>query len=177
MLLSKEEIRKAVDAGDIGIDPILDDDRIQPSSVDLRLGPALLVYPMEPVRGVTLDPRELRVMDYARRNCDRVDLTADRSYAIPPNGFVLGATLERVAIPLTLAARVEGKSTLARLGLMVHITAPKIDPGFRGSITLEMFNLGRFALTLSYGMDICALMFEQLGRPTAQGYAGQYQAG
>ena len=173
MLLSKEEIRKAVDAGDIGIDPMPDDDRIQPSSVDLRLGPALLVYPMEPVRGVTLAPRELRVMDYARR----VDLAADRPYAIPPNGFVLGATLERVAIPLTLAARVEGKSTLARLGLMIHISAPKIDPGFRGNITLEMFNLGRFALNLSYGMDICALMFEQLGRPTAQGYAGQYQAG
>ena len=57
MLLSKEKIRKAVDAGDIGIDPIPDDDRIQPSSVDLRLGSALLVYPMEPVRGVTLDPR------------------------------------------------------------------------------------------------------------------------
>ena len=78
-------------------------------------------------------------------------------------------------IPLDLAARVEGKSSLARFGLMVHITAPKIDPGYSGRITLEMFNLGPFPLKLTNGMYICSLTFERLGRPARQGYSGRFQ--
>ena len=176
MLLSDGEIQEALATGEIVIDPAPapDSNRIQGASVDLRLGSELWVYPSEPVPGLSIDPREILVMDYVHRHCDRVDIAAN-PYEIQPNGFVLGETLERVEIPLSLAARVEGKSSLARLGMMVHITAPKIDPEFRGNITLEMFNLGRVPLKLSYGMDICALLFERLGRPAVQGYAGRFQ--
>ena len=70
---------------------------------------------------------------------------------------------------------VEGKSSLARLGVGVHITAPKIDPGFNNSITLEMYNFGPFTVQLRKGMEICVLILERLGRPAKQGYSGQFQ--
>ncbi len=175
MLLSNIEILESLRSGAVLIDPSPEgSDRIQPASVDLRLGSGLWLHRREPVRGVSLDPTEVEITDHIRSYCDRVDIAAN-PYEIQPNGFVLGETLERVEIPLSLAARVEGKSSLARLGMMVHITAPKIDPGFRGNITLEMFNLGPFPLKLSYGMDICSLMLERLGQPADVGYAGRFQ--
>lgn len=176
MLLSNVEIEEALRSGEVIIDPSPEgSNRIQPASIDLRLGGGLWLQPREPVRGVSLDPTEVRVIDHLSRYCDRVDISGGVPYEIPPNGFVLGETLERVEIPLTLAARIEGKSSLARLGMMVHITAPKIDPGFRGSITLEMFNLGPFPLKLSYAMEIGSLMLDRLGQPADAGYAGRFQ--
>ena len=176
MLLSNVEILDALADGEIIITPSpADSRRIQPSSIDLRLGAELWVHSSEPIRGVSIDPAEVHVRDHIRRYCERVDISTGGSYEIQPNGFVLGETLERVEIPLHLAARVEGKSSLARLGMTVHITAPKIDPGYRGNITLEMFNLGPFTLKLSYLMDICSLALERLGRPASLGYAGQFR--
>ena len=176
MLLSRGEIQEALASGEVIISPDpVNSSRIQPASLDLRLGPELMVHSSEPVRGVSIDPAAIIIPDFISRYCDRVDISTGSSYEIQPMGFVLGETLERVEIPLSLAARVEGKSSLARLGMTVHITAPKIDPGFRGNITLEMFNLGPFPLKLSYGMDICSLMLERLGRPVAQGYTGRFQ--
>ena len=80
-----------------------------------------------------------------------------------------------VGLPLDLAGRVEGRSRLARLGLGVHVTAPKIDPGFRNRITLEMFNLGPWTIGLTANMRICSLVVEQLGRPAQGGYQGVFQ--
>ena len=176
-MLSRGEIRMALEAGELLIDPYPDySAQLQPASIDLRLGPELLVHQRDPVPGLLVDPTEVQVMDHIRRYCQAVDISsAPGYYPIPPNGFVLGKTLERVEIPLNLSAWVEGKSSLARYGMTVHITAPKIDPGFEGNITLEMFNHGPFTLKLAYGMDICALMFEQLGQPADAGYAGRFQ--
>ena len=176
-MLSRGEIRAALETGELIIDPYPDySAQLQPASIDLRLGPELLVHQRDPVPGLLVDPTEVQVMDHIRRYCQSVDISGTPGYhPIPPNGFVLGKTLERVEIPLNLSAWVEGKSSLARYGMTVHITAPKIDPGFEGNITLEMFNHGPFTLKLSYGMDICALMFEQLILPAGAGYAGRFQ--
>ena len=176
MLLSDGEILDALAAGEISIDPPPSpgSNQIQAASVDLRLGSVLFVHPSAPVSGVSIDPAAVNVQDQVHRQCERVDIS-NNPYEIQPMGFVLGQTMERVEIPLTMAGRVEGKSSLARFGMTVHITAPKIDPGYRGTITLEMFNLGPFPLRLSYGMDICSLMFDRLGRPADIGYAGQFQ--
>lgn len=176
-MLSRGEIRAALETGELIIDPDPNySAQLQPASIDLRLGPELLVHQRDPVPGLLVDPTEVQVMDHIRRYCQAVDISgAPGYYPIPPNGFVLGKTLERVEIPLNLAARIEGKSSLARLGMMVHITAPKIDPGFRGSITLEMFNLGPFPLKLSYAMAIGSLMLDRLGQPADAGYAGRFQ--
>ena len=116
-------------------------------------------------------------MDHLTRYCESVDISSGAAFEIKRNAFVIAKTLERVEIPLDLAARVEGKSTLARFGLTVHITAPKIDPGFKGNITLEMFNLGPFSLKLTSGMRICGLTFERLGKSANQGYTGRFQTG
>lgn len=173
MLLSDGEIWESLKSGEIVITP--EPEGIKGASLDLRLGSGLWVYPTEPVPGVSIDPAAVDVQGHIRRYCRRVDISESAAYEIHPGGFVLGETLERVEVPLHLAAWVEGKSSLARLGMMVHITAPKIDPGYEGTITLEMFNLGRFPLRLSYGMEICALMFERLGRPAQVRYGGRFQ--
>ena len=105
-----------------------------------------------------------------------VDISASRPpLELTPRQFVLGMTAETVGLPFDLAGRVEGRSRLARLGVGVHITAPKIDPGFRNRITLEIFNLGPWTIELTAGMQICTLLVERLGRPAESGYAGIFQ--
>lgn len=177
MILSDGEIWEALEIGSIVIDPYPDDPTVvQPSSVDLRLGPTLQVHRVEQVKGVSIDPALVNVTDHVNAYCERVDISNGTPYEIQPQTFVLGTTFERIEVPLELAARVEGKSSLARLGLAVHITAPKIDPGFKSHITLEMYNFGPFALKLTYQMKICVLIFERLGRPAKQGYSGRFQS-
>lgn len=176
MLLSDGEIWESLNAGHIIIDPYPDDsDSVQASSVDLHLDGDLLIHRDVPVEGITIDPTTVDVMDHLRSYCRSVDISNGPPFEIRSNSFVIAQTLERVELPLDLAARVEGRSSLARFGLTVHVTAPKIDPGFNGNITLEMFNLGPFSLKLSYGMRICSLTFERLGRPANRGYRGRFQ--
>ena len=94
---------------------------------------------------------------------------------LKPHQFMIGMTAETVGLPLNLAGRVEGRSRLARLGVGVHITAPKIDPGFRNRITLEIFNLGLWTIELTAGMRICTLLVERLSKPAKVGYEGIFQ--
>ena len=175
MILSDGEIWEALEAGDIVLDPPPEVELVQASSIDLRLDRKLLEHRPGPVTGVIIDPATVDVMDHLSTYCNQINLS-DRPYEIQPNSFVIGRTSERIELPLNLAGRVEGKSSLARFGLAVHITAPKIDPGFQGNITLEMFNLGPFSLRLSHGMKICSLTLEYLGRPARQGYQGRFQS-
>ena len=88
---------------------------------------------------------------------------------------IIGRTLEVFGLPEHLAGRIEGKSSLARLGLAVHITAPTIQAGFRGSLVLEMYNAGPWTLELTDGMQIAQVIFERLGETPSQGYQGQFQ--
>ena len=92
-----------------------------------------------------------------------------------PQQFVIGATLEHISLSTKLGARVEGKSRLARVGVGVHVTAPKIDPCFDNHITLEIFNLGPWTVMLQNEMDICSLILEPLGEPALSGYEGMFQ--
>jgi dCTP deaminase len=92
-----------------------------------------------------------------------------------PNRLVIGKTLEVVKLPLHLAARIEGKSSLARLGLSVHITAPTVMAGFSGRLYLEMNNVGPFPIQLKAGMKIAQLILEHVGLPALESYSGQFQ--
>ncbi len=94
-----------------------------------------------------------------------------------PGRFAIGQTLETIRLPWHLSGRVEGRSRLARLGIGVHITAPKIDPGFDNRITLEIFNLGPWRIRLKAGMTICTLLVERLSELATQGYSGMFQGG
>lgn len=174
MLLSDGEIRESLESGDLVIDP-LNDANIQHASVDLRLHEILRVQSKEPVAGVSIDPEVVQVMPFLIANTTEVDLSGGGVWKLEPGSFVIGETFERVGIPLHLAGRVEGRSRLARLGVGVHITAPKIDPGFRNRITLEIFNLGPWAIELRAGMRICTLIVERLGRAAQAGYGGVFQ--
>lgn len=174
MLLSGGEISEAVKSGHLVIEPF-SQENLQPVSIDLRLYHQLNVAGREPVRGMSLDPETLNIQDHINRYTDLVDLSGGRAWRFEPGRFVIGQTLEWVEMPLDLAGRVEGRSRLARLGVGVHITAPKVDPGFRNRITLEMYNLGPWAMELSGGMTICTLMVEQLRRPADSGYDGIFQ--
>lgn len=176
MLLSDRDIQRAIDEGELIIDPFdSDGGMIQPASVDLRLGPYLRLQRGMPITGVVIDPNEVDVTDHLSRYTEPVDISDGKTMDFAPGMFVIGQTLERVVLATTLAGRVEGRSRLARLGIGVHITAPKIDPGFSNTITLEMFNIGPTTIRLQSGMVICTLLVERLSSPADEGYSGLFQ--
>ena len=177
MVLSDNDIWRALENDELGIAPPDDLDLlVQPSSVDLRLDPVIQVTRPELVNQAEIvDPT--RMSDIASKIADcteRRELFEDQPYVLEPGSFVLGMTAEHVTLSNALAARIEGKSSLARFGVAVHLTAPKIDPGFSNQITLEIINLGPFRVYLSPLMKIAVLIIERLGTPAAQVYSGRF---
>ncbi len=168
VLLSDRDIRAEILAGRLGVDPF-DDSLIQPSSVDVRLDNLFRVF--NNTRYTHIDP--------AQRQDDLTTLVepkVDEPFVLHPGEFVLGATLERCALPDDLAGRLEGKSSLGRLGLLTHSTAGFIDPGFSGHITLELSNVANLPITLWPGMKIGQLCLLRLTSPAEHPY-GSSRAG
>lgn len=173
MILSNTHILAAINAGQIVIDPLGGRDTSRPpfntSSIDLRLGPTISVPKGDDPINIRLDRPYNR--EFYARNSERHEITNERPYNLEPNHFVLGQTLERVSFPMTgdgpfYAARIEGRSSFARYGLLVHFTAPTIHAGFSGPITLELINLGHYPISLHPDVYICQLIIECLsGRP------------
>lgn len=174
MLLSDGEILLALENGELVINPLPPIDNFQPASIDLTLDSAIRLQ-KSGTAGMTLDPTQLDINSYINNHTDIVDIDSTNGYDLKPGSFVLGRTVETVALSKRLSGRVEGRSSLARLGVGVHITAPKIDPGFHNRITLEIFHLGNTTVKISPGMAICTLLLERLGHPTGEGYHGIFQ--
>ena len=161
MILSDGSIRAALESGRIVIDP-LGENAVQPSSVDIRLGDGFRVfanhrYPYIDVRA-DQDLTEL------------VTATEAEPFILHPGEFVLGTTLEKVTLPTDLVSRIEGKSSLGRLGLLVHATAGFVDAGWSGHLTLELSNVANLPITLYPGMKIGQLAFFTLDRPAELPY-------
>ena len=175
MLLSDGEIREAIESGDLLIDPLPSHSNIQPVSVDLTLDNSIHVQPNAAISGISLDPETLDVAGHLEAYTQEEDISGGRPLKFGSGKFAIGQTVETVGLPLHLAGRVEGRSRLARLGVGVHITAPKIDPGFHNRITLEIYNLWPWTIELTGGMRICTLLLEKLSRPVQQGYEGIFQ--
>lgn len=155
MILSDRDIRAALASGHLGIEPLADADaQIQPCSVDLRLSDAFFDLDTKPGR-LVLDPRDSGSQRGYQFKCSG-------SLVLDPGEFVLGSTIERVRVPHDLLARVEGCSTFGRLGVLVHITAGFVDPGFAGEITLELKNVGPLPVALWPGDKICQIAFQTL---------------
>lgn len=176
MVLSDVEIRCELELGGLVIEP-LHMDRLTPSSIDLLLHDQLLVLPeptSESVQGITVAPDSVKVTSLLDMFACKHDLS-QQPFVMAPGAFVIGKTLESIQLPTHLSARVEGKSSLGRLGLAVHITAPTVHAGWQGPLALEMRNLGPFKLELKKGMEVCQLVIERLGKPTSQPYSGQFQ--
>jgi dCTP deaminase len=157
MILSDRTIREQLAAGRIGIDP-LDESCIQPSSVDLRLDNLFRVFLNHtmPVIDVKQD-----LSDLTRP----VEIDEGDAFILHPSEFVLGSTYERLTLPDDLVARIEGKSSLGRLGLLIHSTAGFVDAGWDGHITLELSNVANLPITLYPGMKIGQVSFLQMTTP------------
>jgi dCTP deaminase len=166
VILSDRSIREALAAGRVVIEP-LDEDAVQPSSVDVRVDDSFRVFanhrhPLIDVRQPMPDLTEL------------VKVAEDEPFILHPGEFVLGSTYERLVLPDDLVARLEGKSSLGRLGLLIHSTAGYVDPGFEGTITLELSNVARLPISIYRGMPIGQISFQQLTTPVDRRYAGKY---
>ncbi|MFB6262970.1 MAG: dCTP deaminase [Bradymonadaceae bacterium] len=166
MVLSDRDIRRRLEAGDLTVEPIDDPDRqIQPASVDVRLGREFVVYKLPHVACIDTDDPST-----AHGYTETVEIDPDEGFTLHPGEFVLGSTQEWVDMPDDLVARVEGRSSIGRLAVVVHATAGFIDPGFEGRITLELSNLGRVAVKLYPGMRISQLVFQTLSSPAQRPY-------
>ncbi len=166
MIFSDRQIKEALDQGRFAITPPPRDDQFAPSAVDLHVGDEFKRWKTPPA-GMMQQLRlsEVNIPEYSSllEDLPRED---DNSVIIEPGAFVLSQTLERVTLPANsrLAARVEGRSSYARLGLVVHMTAPTIHAGFEGNIVLEMMNFGPFPLRIDpHKTLLCQLIFEELG--------------
>ncbi|MCU0308677.1 MAG: dCTP deaminase [Thermoleophilia bacterium] len=167
MVLSDRTIREEIAAGRLVVEPF-EEALLQPSSIDVRVAAQFRVFrnnrqPYIDVRRPSNDLTEL------------VEIGEDEPFILHPGEFVLGSTLERVGVPDDLVARLEGKSSLGRLGLLIHSTAGYIDPGWDGSITLELSNVARLPITIYYGMRIGQISFLRLTTPVDRPYEGKYQ--
>ena len=165
MVLSDRTIRSEIESGRIVIDPY-DPGMIQPSSVDLRVDRRFRVFHNS--RHPYIDVRE-PMEDLT----EAVEVPEDRPFILHPGEFVLGQTLERVSLPDDLVARLEGKSSLGRLGLLIHSTAGFVDSGFSGNLTLELSNVANLPITIYSGMKIGQISFVQLSEPAERPYGSE----
>jgi len=167
MILSDKDIKEALKKGNISIEPLLDAElQIQPSSVDLRLGNEFRLFKY--VEMPFIDPR-----NKAETSSEITELRSikdDERFIVHPGDFLLGTTLEYVKVPDDMVARLEGRSSMGRLGLIIHSTAGYIDPGFEGKITLEISNLGKMPVALYTKMRICQVVFEKMTSPAERPY-------
>ena len=172
MLLSDRDIRTELESGRIGLDP-LDIGMVQPSSVDVRLDKYFRLFDNH--KYPFIDPAE-----------DQPELTrlveakANEPFILHPGEFVLGSTYELITLPDDIAARLEGKSSLGRLGLLTHSTAGFVDPGFSGHVTLELSNVATLPIKLWPGMKIGQLCMFRLSSPAefpygSERYGSRYQ--
>jgi dCTP deaminase len=162
VVLSDRTIRRLIEEGRIGIDPF-EPALMQPSSLDVRVDRFFRVFRNSryPYIDVKTEQEELTEL---------VEVPPEEAFILHPGEFVLGSTLERVTLPDDLVARLEGKSSLGRLGLLIHSTAGFIDPGWDGHVTLELSNVANLPITIYYGMKIGQLSFVQLTEPAETPY-------
>lgn len=162
MVLSDRTIREALSEGRIVIDPV-DFCDIQPSSVDLHLGADFQVFRNS--RYPYIDPGR----DQAGLT-ERVAASTEEPFVLHPGEFALGTTVELIALPDDVVGRLEGKSSLGRLGLLIHSTAGYVDPGWEGRLTLELSNVANLPIVLTPGMKIGQISFSQMTTPVDRPY-------
>ena len=164
-ILSDKTIKEYLKEGKIGFEPLQDEKQIQPSSVDMRLGDEFKVFKV--IRKPYIDPEdEEDIASYM----ESMIVPEGEAFIIHPNEFALATTLEYVKVPDDLVARVEGRSSMGRLSVTMHVTAGFIDPGFEGKITLEISNIGAMPVALYPGQRVCQIVFETMTTPSELPY-------
>jgi dCTP deaminase len=165
VILSDRDIREQIGSGRIEIEPFTPD-AVQPSSVDLHLDSRFRVFRNN--RYTFIDVRQEQP-----ELTELLEISGDEPFVLHPGEFVLGSTLERVALPDDLVARLEGKSSLGRLGLLIHSTAGYVDPGWDGNLTLELSNVANLPIALYQGMKIGQISFQKLSSPVEVAYGDE----
>ncbi len=159
-VLSDRAIKAALTSGRLGIAPLTDpDEQIQPASVDLRLG---AFYHRFQIPRNAFGDNHIRIHEIDTYTSTEYEATDGETIWIPPQTFILGVTQERITMPPDLVGRIDGRSSVGRLGLLIHVTAGFVDPGFDGVLTLELYNLQNRTIELMPGVRICQISFEQL---------------
>lgn len=171
MPIPAQEIRRRAEAGELGM---VNPDLIQPASVDLRLGGDFLWYGNAGQGGVILGEQGPKMGNVPLQMLPGKNFIY-QGVKIYPGQFMLAQTMEDIRIPHDLAGQINGRSSVGRLGLIVHVTAGWIDPGFKGTVTLELVNLAPHWIFLTIGVPICTLILFPLTEVTDQPYRGRYQ--
>ncbi|PJC37159.1 dCTP deaminase [Candidatus Peregrinibacteria bacterium CG_4_9_14_0_2_um_filter_53_11] len=168
MILSDVDIRKKIETGDITLDSADNGhhNNINASSVDIRLGKSFKIY--NHTHLAILDPLNLETFHQATK---LIEVDEGDAFIVQPGEFVLGVTMETIGIGDDLVARVEGRSSLGRLGIIIHSTAGFVDAGFKGTITLEITNINRMPVALYPGMRVCQLAFEEMSSAASIPYS------
>jgi len=161
MILSDKTLKSMINSGELVVKPI-DDQSIQPASIDCRLGDHFLVMEENQMEIVTLDD------EIIYREIQGEEIT------IPPHSFLLATTQEYIKMPDDLTAFVEGRSSIGRMGLFIQ-NAGWVDPGFEGRITLELYNASSLPIKLQAGKRICQLVFAKMDEKAENPYRGKYQ--
>lgn len=153
MILSDKDIVKAIRERVINIEPF-DKELVQPASIDLRLDSSFLVF----------DNHEVECIDIRkpRETTRKIEVGVSGAFIIHPGDFILGSTIEKITLPGNITSKIEGRSSLGRVGLMIHATAGYVDPGFSGNLTLEISNIARLPIRLYAGMRIAQISFIQM---------------
>ena len=161
MIVSDRSLKRLLAEGTIVVEP-LEEAQIQPASVDLRLGKHFLKVDENSMEAIALD-RELEYIEFKQEEI-----------IIPPHSFLLAVTREFIHLPDNITAFVEGRSSIGRIGLFIQ-NAGWVDPGFSGTITLELYNANRLPIRLTSGRRICQIVFALMDGPAAAPYSGKYQ--
>ncbi len=168
MPLSDRDIKEYIKKGKIKIEPCDLGKQLAPVGIDLRLGDKFRVF----------DTSHRTHVDLATENFDvdtkLIDLKKGETFVLHPGEFVLGMTEETVELSDDICAKIDGRSSLGRLGIIVHSTAGHVDPGWKGKLTLEISNIGKLPIELIPGMRFCCLRFEDLSSPAEHPYRGKY---
>lgn len=163
MILSDTDIKKALASGDISVSPF-DEKYIQPASIDLHLDKEFLIF--DTVSNFVIDPK--KPIDNLMKE---VTITDDRPFVLHPGEFALGLIYETTGVSAEYVGRLEGKSSVGRMGLLIHVTAGFLDPGNSLKMTLELHNLASMPILLYYKMPIAQMAFEKISSPCAKPYS------
>jgi dCTP deaminase len=161
VIVSDRTLRKLLGQGTIVVEP-LEDKQVQPASIDLRLGRHFLKIDENRMEAIGLN-REMEYIEFKQEEI-----------VIPPQSFLLAATREYIRLPDNITAFVEGRSSIGRIGLFIQ-NAGWVDPGFSGTITLELYNANRLPIRLTSGRRICQIVFAFMDGPAGNPYKGKYQ--
>lgn len=176
MPLSDRDILGEIECGNLVFDPEVELNQVSASSIDLRLA-GVFTVPKLPPDGMffAIDPGVISPETVFRDYAEVVTVPSGGKFALEPGAFVLGYTLEKVSLPNYLAARIEGRSSLARFGISIHQTAPTVQANFSGQLRLEISNVGPYTVLLEPGTRFCQLIVEKLSSPALSTNVSQFQ--